>query len=249
MISILELTLVNDSVERLTCNAGSILHGVIMQQINSKYAEKLHLNGLKPYSQYVRYIREENISIWRISGISKQAIENIVMPIYNNDSKQIFIEHKNKAFNIAKKTIKHQTSYKLLADECFLGKKISRKLKIGFITPTSFKTNGEYQIIPNIESIYKSIVGKWNAFSDAIYVDDNNTLDEIIKNTKLVGYNLKSTIFHLEGVRIKSFIGDIEIYISGPEALVRLVNMLFEFATYSGIGIKNSLGMGGIGIG
>ena len=47
-------------------------------------------------------------------------------------------------------------------------------------------------------------------------------------------------------MKIPSFIGNIDIYIRGPQTMTNLVNLLISFAKFSGIGIKTSIGMGGI---
>ena len=50
----------------------------------------------------------------------------------------------------------------------------------------------------------------------------------------------------MEGVRIPGFQGEVTIKINGPQQMVNMAWMLAEFGTYSGVGIKTSLGMGGM---
>lgn len=57
-------------------------------------------------------------------------------------------------------------------------------------------------------------------------------------------YDLKSTTFSLEGVKIPSFIGKITIKITGTQTMANFAHMLFEFGEYAGVGIKTALGMG-----
>ena len=59
---------------------------------------------------------------------------------------------------------------------------------------------------------------------------------------------MRSTRFHLEGVTIPSFIGEVTIKITGPQMMVNLANMLAAFGEYAGIGIKTSIGMGAVEI-
>ena len=61
-------------------------------------------------------------------------------------------------------------------------------------------------------------------------------------------YNLRSTKYLLGDVKIPSFFGEIECYINAPQHIVNMVHMLAEFAEYSGVGIKTTLGMGGIDV-
>jgi len=50
---------------------------------------------------------------------------------------------------------------------------------------------------------------------------------------EISGYKLRSTFFHLEGVRIPSFMGEITLNIKGPAQLVNLAHMLVFFGTYT----------------
>ena len=59
-------------------------------------------------------------------------------------------------------------------------------------------------------------------------------------------YDLKSTWFHLEGVRIPAFIRKITIKISKTQTMANFAGLLFQFGTYSGVGIKAALGMGAV---
>ena len=52
----------------------------------------------------------------------------------------------------------------------------------------------------------------------------------------------------MENFRIPAFVGNIRIKIKGTIASKNLINLLLDFGTYSGVGLKTSLGMGGIDI-
>ena len=73
-------------------------------------------------------------------------------------------------------------------------------------------------------------------------------MNEIHELVNIVGYNLRSRTFHLEGIRIPSFIGNITIRIGGNKQFVNLINMLCECGKYSGVGIKTAIGMGAINV-
>ena len=71
-------------------------------------------------------------------------------------------------------------------------------------------------------------------------------LETLISSSNISRYELKSTLFSLEGTKIPAFIGKMTLKINGSQTLCSFVNMLFTFAEYSGIGIKTGLGMGAI---
>jgi len=103
-------------------------------------------------------------------------------------------------------------------------------------------------IIPTIELVIKSLFQRWDSFSKSLVLNDNEVRDQLISHCRIIGYDLKSTRYELEGVAISGFWGNTTLSIKGPDALVRIVNMLLYYSTYSGLGIKTALGMGGIEI-
>lgn len=225
---------------------GSLLHGVIIQQLDTDYAEQLHSNSLKPYSQYLYFDRSDQKLIWKISTITDESKSNLIDKLYNSFNGKIHIEHKNLALDINNKIISEPLSYKAISEEYYLTKPFQRRVVIKFLTPTSFKSNGDYTIFPEVHNIYNSLLNKWNSFATDISLKDDDILNHMVDHTKIIGYNLRSTKFDLEGVRINSFKGEICLLISGPESLVRIANLLFAFGEYSGVGVKCALGMGGI---
>ena len=54
----------------VSTNWGSLLHGFLMQQVQPDYADYLHKNNLKPFSQFIHIDKENKNCIWKISTIS-----------------------------------------------------------------------------------------------------------------------------------------------------------------------------------
>ena len=91
-------------------------------------------------------------------------------------------------------------------------------------------------------------MNKYDASAESNVMMDEEVLDQLSTDTIMIGYRLQSVSFQLEGVRIPSFIGEVRWKIRGPQTMVNYANMLLKFGTYSGVGIKTSLGMGAIEI-
>ena len=66
-LSELKLTLTTHNEQMLTYDKGSLFHGVIMENIDSEYAELLHRNSVNPFSQFVKC--ENGINIWHINTV------------------------------------------------------------------------------------------------------------------------------------------------------------------------------------
>ena len=91
----------------------------------------------------------------------------------------------------------------------------------------------------------KGLLRSWNQYAKQVMIDDELTEQQLIEHSRIVDYQLSIRRYPLKGTKIPSFIGNVTLQTSGPEPLVRLVNMLLAFSEYSGIGIKPTLGMGG----
>ena len=87
---------------------------------------------------------------------------------------------------------------------------------------------------------------------DAVMKDesmiDEETLEQLCENSRVMRYDLKSVPFHLEGIKIPAFIGKITIKLTGTQTLANFAHLLLQFGTYSGIGIKTAIGMGAVKI-
>jgi CRISPR-associated endoribonuclease Cas6 len=134
-------------------------------------------------------------------------------------------------------------SYKQLIDNTYFAN-ASDLIKVYFNTPTSFKIDGRYIIYPNIASIYKNLIRKFDTFSNEFALYDEEMLESLIDNSVITSYNLRSCSYSLESVRIPSFTGMITLKIHSSAQLAGLARLLFGFGEYSGIGIKTALGMG-----
>lgn len=75
---------------------------------------------------------------------------------------------------------------------------------------------------------------------------DQDTLMQLVDNSAIVRYRLRSATFPMESIRIPGFIGEITIRVRGPQTMVNFVRMLLEFGSYAGVGMKTAIGMGNI---
>lgn len=240
VLSELKLELQCDEWDKIGFNKSSLLHGIIMQNIGSDYAEVLHKQNLRPYSQCIRY--ESGKNIWYIKTFNYTAYEGIILKLLREDFNKFRIEHNDVEVVIVKKEISVVSKKTLF--EKFYSEDAKRIFTIEFKTPTSFKKDGRYFFWPEISNIYGSLMRKYDASSEESMMDYEDTFNQLVENTSIISYNLNTTNFSLEGVRIPSFMGNIVVRINGPQTMVNFARMLFEFGEYSGVGIKTAIGMG-----
>lgn len=217
----------------------SNMQGILMEQIDKDYAACLHEQGLKPYSQYLLIGEEKE---WIVKTCTKEAYQEILMPLLNQQLTQFVIDKKNINVQIKEKQLKTIDKKELLNE--FYTEDSSHYLNLEFLTPVSFKSHGRYMIMPDMRYIYQSLMNKYSASSDKMDMYDEETLEQLVNSSSIIHYRLKSTFFPVEGVKIPSFIGWVGVKVSGTDTMARYARLLARFGEYSGVGIKTAMGMG-----
>ena len=221
-------------------NKGSLLQGILYELIDSSYVDELHEQGMKPYSQSV--LKEKDSIIWSVRALSRDAYKNIIVPMMSDEFTKFTLKHNKADVSIQSKQLISVDVNKLF--QKFYSEDSSRNLVIEFRSPTSFKKDGRYHFYPEIYNIYQSLMSRFDLVSVGRRMFSQETLDQLVSNTEITGYNIKSVRYSLESIGIPAFMGRIYIHINGPQTMVNFARLLFEFGNYSGVGIKTALGMG-----
>ncbi|NMD38592.1 MAG: CRISPR system precrRNA processing endoribonuclease RAMP protein Cas6 [Christensenellaceae bacterium] len=154
----------------------------------------------------------------------------------------------NKSYNLSKFNteifIKQQSCIDILeqdlANKFLVNDDYKKNILFEFRTPTTFKTEQDYALFPSAGLIMNSLCNKWNSWAKRFVLEDM-----LWDNCKISKYNLRSLNYHMKGVRIPGFVGTVELFFWGSESIIRLANLVANFANYSGTGVKTTLGMGG----
>ena len=247
MLATLQIELENNN-EKIQYSNGSLFHGLLMEYLDCDYVDFLHSSSLNPYSQYVFFDKEKNNYVWQISTLTNEAKHCIIDKLLETVGGEIVLTHNDTSFKVKSKSVINVQSYKELADKNFLQDERSNIINVKLMTPATYKSNGEYQILPSISALYWSVYNKWNEFSDRISLADTKVFEHIVSHSVISKYSLSSYKYYIEKVSLNSFIGDIRILLRGPRELTSICNILFEYAQYSGLGAKTSMGMGGLKI-
>lgn len=237
-LTILELQIA-DEFEEINQSMGSVFHGALMGLIDTRYAEYLHTINTRPYSQHLYYDKQRQGWFWHLSSMDEDALMMLLAPASELNS--IYIRHKHRRFQIINREVVAQTTFEELLDNSM---DENEYLKIRLISPTGFKSNGQYVIYPTPRLVFGSLLNKWNAFSK-IQFDAANLMEKFEK-LHISGYNLQMHSFGVEGVWIPSFKGDLELSLPKDKDFMKVINTLAMFSNFSGVGIKCALGMGGV---
>lgn len=230
---------------KLNSSKGSLMQGMMMERIRTSYGETLHKSELKPYSQYL-YLQKTDDPIWVLNTLTQDASEEVWQIAGLKNLSNFRLTHNDWEIQVVERKFTNLSEDDLLEQTFF--RSCPRVVQIQFVTPTSFKTGGGYLNYPTVRHVFQSLLNKFNAVSSSSKLDVETILEDIVQNVSIIKYRLQSTQFGLENVRIPSFIGSLTLRISGPQQIVNLIYMLLRFGTYSGVGIKTAMGMGGLRI-
>lgn len=225
--------------EELNYQMSSLFHGVLMELLPKEYADYLHLSQLHPYTQHLEY-KEKNW-YWVVCCLNKETTKTIIQDTLWNTEK-IEIKKRDMEIFIGQKKY-DEVSYRELMEE-FYEKDANRYIQLHFISPTAFKQQGKYVFYPDLRCIFQSLMNKYDVAVQEETMLDRDTLEQLCDAVQVIRYDLKSTSFPMEGIKIPAFIGKITIKMNGTQTMANFANMLFRFGEYAGVGIKTAIGMG-----
>ena len=240
MPATLKLKLRGDAKQKHGFEIGSLLQGVMMGAIDGEYADQLHESNLHSYSQYITE-GAEGIE-WTISVLDQEAKEKILQPL--SELEHIALRHRNEKLDILERNIIEE-DYRDLIEKYYMVDG-DPYIHLRFVSPTSFKVQGEYSLYPTARLIFRNLINRYDEFSKDSKIYDRDLLDYIDENVILTGYNMRSICFPLEGVNIPAFMGSIRYKVRGPRQMANILRLLAYFGEYSGVGIKTGIGMGGM---
>lgn len=223
---------------------GPLLQGALMEHVDHAYAAWLHVQPFNPYSQYCVTGKRDGTLAWHITALNDEALRQILVPLQTLDS--ITLHKVNMTFTVQVHSLT-TTTLKSITDE--ISSNTASYAKVEFVTPTAFKSAGRYVIVPNVRLIFQNLLMQYGQMYETSDEADQDTVDYIDKNVWIRSYHLHSQrMEHVnpQGRAVSGFVGDLSLSIKGPQPLVGLVHMLLRFGEYAGVGIKTSMGMGGM---
>lgn len=217
------------------------LYAWLLEQIDSEYGERLHEQGEKPVSQYIRFDRVAKSSIWIVNLLSEESTEHFA-PIL--DQLNHISLHEMELSVDGRSSMQFATTRALLLHA--KDRPFRKWEKLQIISPTTFKQNGRYTLFPQEQLLLHSLVQKWNTFCGDYPLDDNDAIAMLERGIYICGYRLKTLRYPMKQVTVPGFCGELtlEAHLSAP--MQELWKALLVFSQFSGIGVKTTLGMGGV---
>lgn len=231
----------NKKINYTPYNMGHWFYAELLSKYECSFSDYIHTLEVSPINQYI-YTEGENL-IWHINALGDMAVYETDKFLFS--LKDIYIKNIDVDFAVLGMRTKSINDIMSLIDQSDENKKLSR---IHFKTPAAYKQNGEYINMPSIEYSLKGLINKWNRLFPETQIEDEDGegVKTIIQGIKICDFNIYSTHFRFKQAIIPSFIGEITIKNNLKGVHKQLGDALIEFSEYAGIGIKTSLGMGGV---
>ena len=223
-----------------TNQLGSVFHGALMEMLPSSAVNKLH-DGFSYHPLKQRLIfRREDKDVWEIVSFDDALTEQLTNVLQRPEP--IHIKHQDVHVPVLKV---HERTYDIdeLLNESFAEGDI-HYVTVHMLTPMSFKANRRYSLFPDVRKFFRSIMLQFDAFVTKYKMYDRDTLDFIAEQIHIANDQLKSTRYYVEGGKIPSFTGEMTLQLNGPIHFRQLLLFLLHFGSFSGCGVKTSLGMG-----
>lgn len=221
----------------LPATAAYPLYAAMLERAPREFAARLHESTVTPVSQYLRG------DLWQVSLFGAGSIETLSPILEGLD--EVFLRRDRTRVTLEQAGFRRIDSVDDLLEHPVLDRG-----SLSFRTPTAFKSAGVYQLLPTQRLVLQSLILKWNGcFGDVCPIeDDGGGLEALAEGLCYRSLRLDSTEFAMKHTRIPGVLGQIafENRLSGFHK--QLANALLAFGTYSGVGIKTTLGMGGLEI-
>ena len=114
----------------------------------------------------------------------------------------------------------------------------SKDIELNFLSPTSFKQLQNIQTFPLPQLVFGSLFRKWNSFAP-----DEHKFPDIQWKGLVSAYELKTQALKMESGAEIGAQGYVK-YRFKDEEQAKIANILANFAFFSGVGRKTSMGMG-----
>ena len=217
------------------------LYAALLERAPQGFASSTHHDGITPLSQFLT-INSNGTLTWTVNllGVKSEAALSETLSA---------VESLTLNRGITLYVRGHKRKYIADVDALFAQTTLNSGLHLlTFQTSTAFKSQGRYLNLPSSRLVLQSLIKQWNGcFTDCpIEDEDGQGIDAMAAGIRLRRFNLQDRIYYLKGNSIPGFTGFIELDNRLEGFQHCLADALLLFSEYAGIGIKTTLGMGGI---
>ena len=241
MITQFQLTLIPDKPCPPRPEWSYCLYAALLKQAPRRFGEEVHQNTVTPVSQYLRL--DGKYPVWVITLLGEASEQKLGAVLAQTQG--FMMDRQHIRLRVAGRTCRCIKD----VDELFAQAAQARGIhRLQFVTPTAFKSQGKYVNLPTPRLIIQNLINKWNGCVTECPIEDadGQGMETLAAGLVCREFHLSSQEYPLKGHTISGFVGTLtlENRLSGFHR--QLADALLLFACYAGVGIKTTLGMGGV---
>ena len=126
-----------------------------------------------------------------------------------------------------------------------------KDITMRFASPSAFSMGDRrFALFPEPILLWDSLMRSWNRYAPGVlHIDKTAMRDFVTRNVTISGYNLHTTCLYFPKFTQRGFIGTCSYSIQETtDGCASQLSALAEFARYSGVGYKTTMGMGQVRI-
>lgn len=217
------------------------LYAALLAQTPGDFASRAHRDGVTPVSQYLTGTGQA--LRWTVSLLGEESEQALAPVLERLDRVRLEWDRVTlRTEGLDCRTVRDVDG--LFA--CSAGAAPLHRLR--FVTAACFKSRGQYLPLPTARLIVQSLIKKWNGciLDCPIEDEDGQGLEALAAGLRPRSFRLYSRDYVLKGSPIPGFVGELTLENRLEGFHRELANALLCFAPFSGVGIKTTLGMGGV---
>ncbi|WP_319996180.1 CRISPR system precrRNA processing endoribonuclease RAMP protein Cas6 [Trichococcus shcherbakoviae] len=229
-----------DGGTELDYRSASLFHGVIMHALPASFSEHLHKTSVAEFHQKLEF--GENALKWTIHALTDECAGYVEESLYQKMD-TFYLKQKQIELRVVRKESSDNLSY--YEWYCMQSRKgePSNKVRVAFSSPASFKSYNTYLEEPNLSLCYRSLAMRLGSVQETIRFP-KKIWEHLADQTSIRHHAIEKCSFPLEKVNIPAFKGEMILELQGDEDELLMMNLLWDFANFAGLGIKTAVGMG-----
>lgn len=217
------------------------LYAALLAQVPGAFGVEVHKDGATPVSQHLSTDGGE--LHWTVSLLGVDCEEKLSGVL--DQLRQLRLEKDHVTLTVERRERRTIADAEELLN---LAARESGLHTLRFVTATAFKSQGRYQNLPSTHLILQSLVKKWNGCITECPIEDTDGqgVEALAAGLRFRKFRLYDRMYYLKGSSIPGFVGELTLENRLKGFQRQLADALLLFADDAGVGIKTTLGMGGV---
>ena len=218
------------------------LYGALLSRLPRAFAEAAHQDAATPLSQYLQ-LEPDGALLWTVNLLGGDSEAALSAPV--EALERLELNKEGATLRVAARAHSEiPDADALLA----LAEGHSEIHAMRVLTSAAFKSRGQYVNLPTPRLLLQSLVRQWNGCVKEVPIEDEDEegMETMAAGLRFRQFSLRDRMYYLKGRSIPGFIGSLTVENRLKGFHRTLANALLLFSDYSGIGIKTTLGMGGV---